>query len=581
MIKYLLPLIVLAGCLPKKDHRIPEDTLTTPVLTAQKTEVESTGALSETISVPYRYSTGDHFLSLSEVSVSKQDDLIRLEFDVRWDASWRSGQEYDAAWIFLKGKTRDGLWQHQIIEDVSAQIRPYSPAKNSEGIVDIAPDGVGMMLYRQKDGQGDNHWTVTLTLPDETIKVQEYRVFGLEMVHVTSGPFEAGTLKGERDRREVLTQGAGGAPYDPFFTYSAKAANSYGGVFRVGSENPIEIGPKDGNLYWIDANIPGTNTFSGVPEGTLEQEFPKGFKGFYQMKYEVSQQEYCDFLNTLTPKQQRARDITAVMEFDRPIKDYRNEIRMEEDQYTTSRPNRPCNFISWLDGQAYADWAGLRHMTELEFEKSCRGPLKAVYREYVWGVNEIDEPDHMVYVNGFYQNNEITYEESGKEVTDGNIHASMFSYRNFIDVCTREGNFYDPSSTGCRSFKGGDGGRGPVGKGIFGRDSRGDRIKAGGSYYGAMELGGNLQEPVVTVGHPSGRRFSGTHGNGTLTEEGFADNSDWQPINGAYAFGGRGGCWKFHENHARISDRFKGLRTDENRRASHIGFRGVRTTWND
>lgn len=101
---------------------------------------------------------------------------------------------------------------------------------------------------------------------------------------------------------------------------------------------------------------------------------------------------------------------------------------------------------------------------------------------------------------------------------------------------------------------------------------------AGAAYYGAMEMGGNLQEPVVTVGHPSGRRFRGTHGDGILSDQGFATNEDWMPEGGEYAFGGRGGCWKFHENHARTSDRFKGLRTNANRRASHIGFRGVRTS---
>ena len=106
------------------------------------------------------------------------------------------------------------------------------------------------------------------------------------MVYIHDGAFQAGTLKDESARREVLTPGAGGAPYNPFFTYSGKAKNNYGGVVEIQSEEPIEIGKNDGNLYWLDANIPGTNTFSGVPEGRLEREFPKGTRGFYQMKYD-------------------------------------------------------------------------------------------------------------------------------------------------------------------------------------------------------------------------------------------------------------------------------------------------------
>ena len=292
----------------------------------------------------------------------------------------------------------------------------------------------------------------------------------------------------------------------------------------------------------------------------------------------MSIQEYCDFLNTLSPDQQKTRDITNTIEFKRPIQDYRNTIRKENGQFVSSRPHRPCNFISWLDGQAFADWAGLRHMTELEFEKACRGPEKAIYREYVWGVNEIQEKANLQFCNEFSNAaRRGVASEAGQEHIDGNIHASMFSYYNMQDVCDPKGRFYDPDCVGCRSFVGGDGGRGPVRKGIFGWSSNGSRISAGATYFGAMEMGGNLQEPVVTVGHPSGRKFQGTHGDGELDANGNATNPDWQPIDGAYAFAGRGGCWQFHENHARTADRFKGLRTRENRRASHIGFRGVRT----
>ena len=191
----------------------------------------------------------------------------------------------------------------------------------------------------------------------------------------------------------------------------------------------------------------------------------------------------------------------------------------------------------------------------------------------------MEDSDNMQYSTTISTDGNFAMEENGEEVSDGNVHASMFSYFNFIDVCTREGRFYDPDCAGCRSFSGGDGGRGPVRKGIFGVTSEGDRIKAGATYFGAMEMGGNLQEPIVTVGHPSGRKFEGSHGDGELSVDGFATNDDWQPVNGEYAFAGRGGCWKFHENHARTADRFKGLRTNPNRRTSHIGFRGVRTSW--
>lgn len=524
-----------------------------------------------------KFSTGKEYLKFSDVLLKNSE----LEFTIRWDGSWRDENSYDAAWVFVKYLTEDGIWRHANLKTGSAKQLTKESDLESEAELKVSPDAVGMMIYRKQVGEGDNEWRILVALDIPVGQsIKDIKVYGLEMVYVNEGAFELGTLKSIRERREVLTPGAGGAPYNPFFTYSSEESSNYGGIYEVNSEAPIEIGPSDGNLYWIDANITGTNTFSGIPQGNLPEAFPKGYQGFYQMKYELSQQEYCDFLNSLTPTQRKNRDFTAQVEYKRPISDYRNAIKFDGSIYTTSRPNRPCNFISWLDGQAYADWAGLRHMTELEFEKSCRGPEKAVYREYVWGVNEIDTKSNMQYSTTIYQNNgEMAGLENGLEFTNGNIHASMFSYFNMEDVCDPKGRFYDPDCAGCRSFSGGDGGRGPLRKGIFGMNSKSKRTKAGATYYGAMEMGGNLQEPVVTVGHPSGRRFEGSHGDGILSNDGFATNLDWKPIDNDYAFGGRGGCWKFHENHARTADRFKGLRTKPNRRASHIGFRGVRTAF--
>ncbi|MEM6723616.1 MAG: SUMF1/EgtB/PvdO family nonheme iron enzyme [Bacteroidota bacterium] len=524
-----------------------------------------------------KFTTGDQYLFIKDIKLVNQRSL---SFSLGWNASWRAGDAFDAAWVFIKQKTKDGVWEHAVLRQGSSKLINNQSSDQALPNRSITPNGIGMIIHREENGQGDNNWNISVEMDKDFDPANtEFRIFGLEMVHIPSGAFELGTLKRERSRREELTPGAGGAPYNPFYTFSEKAPDNYGGVFKVSSEGPLEIGEEEGFLFWKDANIPGTNTFSGKPEGTLSAKFPKGFKGFYQMKYELSQQEYCAFLNTLTAQQQEARDLSKTIEFNRPIADYRNAIVYTDGLFRTSRPHRPCNFISWLDGQAYADWAGLRHMTELEFEKSCRGPEKAIYREYVWGVSEIEQPENMRFCETFMNSTNLATEETGSETIDGNVHASMFSYRNFIDVCTQKGNFYDPKSNGCRSFRGGDGGRGPVRKGIFGVQSSGDRILAGASYYGAMELGGNLQEPVVTVGHPSGRKFEGSHGDGKLTPEGFSDNLDWQPLNDEYAFGGRGGCWQFHENHARISDRFKGLRTNPNRRASHIGFRGVISDW--
>jgi hypothetical protein len=42
-----------------------------------------------------------------------------------------------------------------------------------------------------------------------------------------------------------------------------------------------------------------------------------------------------------------------------------------------------------------------------------------------------------------------------------------------------------------------------------------------------MDLAGSVWEKVVSIGHPAGRAFRGTHGDGNLTHYGAATNDDW------------------------------------------------------
>ena len=60
-----------------------------------------------------------------------------------------------------------------------------------------------------------------------------------------------------------------------------------------------------------------------------------------------------------------------------------------------------------------------------------------------------------------------------------------------------------------------------------------------------MDLAGSVWERVITFGHPRGRAFRGTHGDGTLTGNGQATNEDW-PLGdhdpGGYGY--RGGYYE-------------------------------------
>src|SRR6185312_350856 len=157
----------------------------------------------------------------------------------------------------------------------------------------------------------------------------------------------------------------------------------------------------------------------------------------------------------------------------------------------------------------FAAWAALRPMTELEYEKACRGPLPPVAGEYAWGTTSL--------LNALV----IQGEEDGTEVVTGNCNIG----------------------NGDLPLSGGDGGTGPVRDDAFAARGRRDaggmyadvhafvtgaggeltrdwdlsgREDTGLSYYGIAALTGNLWETCVTVGNKEGREFTGKHGTGEL-----------------------------------------------------------------
>ena len=97
---------------------------------------------------------------------------------------------------------------------------------------------------------------------------------GIEMVYVPEGSFSLGS--GGSSLGEFR---AGGATSTPFV---------------VGSQASIALGDAAGQLMWNE----GYRT--GSPSGSTNASFPTGYGAFYVMKYQVTQGQYVDFLNTST-----------------------------------------------------------------------------------------------------------------------------------------------------------------------------------------------------------------------------------------------------------------------------------------
>jgi formylglycine-generating enzyme required for sulfatase activity len=321
-------------------------------------------------------------------------------------------------------------------------------------------------------------------------------------------------------------------------------------TFRKGTtQNPYYVNSED-SIYCSQFNNDLYSTYGMGNGGLLPTLFPKGFNPFYCMKYEISQGQYADFLNNISSDAMTNR-------YD-PTKFPQNRYTISGTwpAITASSPNRACNWLNFFDLTAYLDWSALSPMTELEIEKICRGSgNNSIANEFAWGSVSITDADSIV--NG----------------TDGQSNESV-------------GNLIDTGS-GLANF-GNDNILGPLRCG-FAAKSATTRFQAGASYYGIMELSGNLYERCYNVflTLPS-INFSGSHGDGELSttpSPGFA-NQNWPieagpPTSEYYSAGIRCGAWISDgpANELRVSDRSFTIASvfpgDGLGRANSTGGRGV------
>ena len=154
--------------------------------------------------------------------------------------------------------------------------------------------------------------------------------------------------------------------------------------FQITNENELAIGNTAGKLCWAGARV-------GDSSDPIPAAFPKGYAAFYGMKYEITQGQYADFLNTLAATQATARYQGTTLYQGKASRLFRYAVTNIDGVYSSSQPYVSCNYLSWADLAAYLDWAALRPMTELEFEKACRGPNRPVAGEYAWGDTNLVE----------------------------------------------------------------------------------------------------------------------------------------------------------------------------------------------
>jgi hypothetical protein len=452
-----------------------------------------------------------------------------VEFDLAWDNSWRSTTEpynWDAVWVFAKIRRNGGDWTHLNLKSTGHTI-PQSPQAltTALGLVDTGAaynastnPYVGMFVYRTNDGFGGvtaNDMRLRWNYADNGASsgdVVEIRVVGIEMVYIPQGAFYAGDGNSTTSSRFRDT------------------SDTTSGPWYITSENAITTSTT--SPYYFPSVF------------TIPADFPKGYGAFYMAKGELSQAAYMAFFNTLTSTQKSTRDITgnhATYEGkNTDTISVRNNLSWSGSGEMTlnggTHGGVAMTFLAWADLTAYLDWAGLRPMSELEYEKAGRGsrgvssPVAAVAGEYAWGSTSITRATSIT--------------DSGLASERGQIGSN----------CA--------------------GAPGPLRVGSFAKGVS-TRQASGAGFYGVMELSGNVWERAVTVGHTS---FQGrNHGNGLLESTGEANVTTWPGTSG-YGAGLRGGNWNYADSHARLSARFEAESTWARRNGyGGGGGRGVRS----
>lgn len=425
---------------------------------------------------------------ISNITSVTGSGFVQLQFDLSWENSWKSSINYDAAWVFFKFKDLDGTWRHLSLTNANNSI-------TAGFTINVPGDLTGAMIFRNTTSSG----TVTLTgvrvgvtnLPGSF----DIKGFALEMVQI---PGSNTYYLGDGESGTYYTAGGTILPF-------------------LVTSSTITMGTLAGNLD------------DGIQNGALATGFPVGYNGtssIYMMKHEVSQGAYRDFLNSLTYDQQTTRTAftpnsaagTVALNVSQITR--RNGIKISTPGVSNTTPavyscdlsnnavyNEAndgewiaCNYLTYMDLAAFLDWAALRPMTEMEFEKSCRGTVYPVSAENAAGTVAAASTTYPI-------------------INPGTANEAVSPYSGSVFNANITYNSTSPTSNS------------PLRVGIH-ATAFANRISAGAGYYGALDLSGNIEEVCVTSGCVAGRSFTGVSGDGTLTTAGDADENFWPGING-------------------------------------------------
>jgi hypothetical protein len=377
--------------------------------------------------------------NVTKVGNNPTNKTIQIQFDLSWQNSWRDSINWDAAWIFIKFKDANGLWQHARLN-----LAGFANGAGTNNTIKVGSDSVGAFVYRDVLGSGNfnatsmqlqwNYGSSGLT----DVSALEVRVFATEMVYVPEGDFNiAKNFYNSTNRTDTFI--APGSNF-PVINNRLTPTLRYFDSLSVNIRIKGDIG--------IDTNN------DGIIDNT---SYPTGYKAFYCYKYELSEQQYADFLNTLTATQKTSVGVAGT------------GITLVNAEYFSSTPNKACGNSTPNRIFSIADWSGLRPLTILEFNKACFGPNQPV-----------------ISFACYFSSGYVAWKDSILGSTNSSPLFNLYSTQSLNNVG-------------------------------FLSNSISTRASSGASYYGIMDLNGNANEPVVRMKYFN---FSNINGDGKLNLNG-------------------------------------------------------------
>lgn len=392
-----------------------------------------------------------------KVGIKSYDAVNRtMNISISWDNSWSDGTGAfrDGAYIFIKYRDLNNPnWQHAYITTANdgtvfndTLSGASVPLVQSVRTVTASGNYCGSVITRSL-GNTPAHigvrniganFTVTLAPPTATTSFvnPEFRVYAFEVVDIPQGKYWLDSMffsSNSSKRVPVQVVSTSSGPY--FYPTDTSTRSTGGKLFYYNNET--------------------------------------GYNQFFVMKYEVSNEAFCEFLNTLSRPQQNIL-------LDTPAFTNASTGTLQFSQYQKYSAkfnglNVPAVFGSDADhdgipnevndGQnvgaivnkgmaimTFYRWAAMSPISPIMYEKICRGPATPVPFEYAWGSAVGNAATVNVDVNG-----------PGETSSDTLLAGPL------INTPIRNGAFAHSNST---------------------------RETSGGSYYGVMDLSNSAAEAV-------------------------------------------------------------------------------------